>query len=177
MTTKREQTRRRILQAAWQLFREQGYQQSSTRAIARAAGVADGTVFSHFNTKLDMLKAGIMAQIDAVLEQAEEQLTATEPAQRLLHFAGYLYPFYSQHAEFSREFLGALLWHQEELRPQVEAFIVKLFPQELSEENRLQGQIMMDCYFMTLLEGLGQQSCDASEMLALLDKKLNAISR
>lgn len=176
MSSKREQTRDRILQAAWKLFREQGYQQSSTRAIARAAGVADGTVFSHFKTKLDMLKAGIMAQIDEVIEQAEDRLRATEPTARLLHFAGYLYPFYAQHDEFSRELLGELLWHQEELRPQVEAFIARLFPQPLSEQDRLLGQILMDCYFMTLLEGLGQKHSDPARMLTTLERKLSLLA-
>ncbi|MGO3799348.1 MAG: TetR/AcrR family transcriptional regulator, partial [Vibrio casei] len=53
--TKRQQTRESILNAAWALFAENGYEMTTTRQIARQAGVADGTVFSHFSTKLAML--------------------------------------------------------------------------------------------------------------------------
>ncbi len=176
MSTKREQTRTRILQAAWQLFQEQGYQNSSTRAIARAAGVADGTVFSHFKTKLDMLKAGILVQVDTVVAEADRLLRANTPEQRLLHYASHLYPFYAECAEFSRELFKELLWDQQELRPQIQAFIDKLFADKPSEDDRLYGQILMDLYFMTLLEGLGEITCDSDRMLAQLGAKLDHMS-
>ncbi|KOO11428.1 transcriptional regulator, partial [Vibrio xuii] len=47
---KRQITRERILNAAWALFAENGYEETTTRQIARHANVADGTVFSHFPT-------------------------------------------------------------------------------------------------------------------------------
>ncbi|MBP0048294.1 TetR/AcrR family transcriptional regulator [Marinobacterium sp. AK62] len=172
MSLKREQTRARILQAAWQLFHERGYQDTSTRAIARAAGVADGTVFSHFETKLEILKAGIIVRIEDVIEQADRRLSASTPAQRLLHYAEYLYPFYAENAEFSRELFKELLWQQDDLRPQIEAFIRKLFPKPPAERDLLYGHILMDCYFMTLLEGLGDTEYSASRMLDRLERKL-----
>ena len=176
MSSKRENTRARILQAAWQLFRQQGYQHTSTRAIAQAAGVADGTVFSHFNTKLDMLKAGILVQIEQVVADADASLTATTPTDRLLHYAGHLYPFYAANAEFSRELFRELLWHQDELRPQVQAFILKLLPDEPVPDRPVYGQVLMDCYFMTLLEGLSGESCDAPRMLERLRQKLACLA-
>ena len=61
--SKRQITRARILSSAWHLFAEQGYEETTTRQIARHAEVADGTVFSHFPTKLEMLREGMMAQL------------------------------------------------------------------------------------------------------------------
>jgi AcrR family transcriptional regulator len=44
-------TRRRILDAAVQLFRGRGFDATTTRDIADAAGIATGTLFNYFPTK------------------------------------------------------------------------------------------------------------------------------
>lgn len=44
-------TRRRILNVAKQLFNEQGFEATTTRDIAAAAGIASGTLFNYFATK------------------------------------------------------------------------------------------------------------------------------
>ncbi|GAA0695869.1 TetR/AcrR family transcriptional regulator [Marinobacterium maritimum] len=172
MQSKRERTRARILEAAWNLFREKGYQTTSTRQIARAAGIADGTVFSHFSTKLEILKAGIQTQIEQVIKQADVSLKGCTAEDRLLHYAEHLYPFYAAQAEFSRELFKEILWHQDELRPQIEAFIFKLFDAPVCAKDQVYGQVLMDCYFMTLLEGLGSEEVSARWMQERLTQKL-----
>jgi AcrR family transcriptional regulator len=47
----KESTRRKILDAAEELFRNTGFQATTTRDIARAAGIATGTLFNYFPTK------------------------------------------------------------------------------------------------------------------------------
>jgi AcrR family transcriptional regulator len=49
------QTRTRILQAAQRLFASQGYDGTTTRDLAQAAGVAEGTLFRHFPNKKAIL--------------------------------------------------------------------------------------------------------------------------
>lgn len=44
-------TRRKILEVARRLFAEPGYDLTTTRDIARAAGIASGTLFNYFATK------------------------------------------------------------------------------------------------------------------------------
>src|ERR1700722_5677023 len=44
-------TRQRILQAAMNLFVTDGWQNTTTRGIAIAAGIATGTLFNYFPTK------------------------------------------------------------------------------------------------------------------------------
>ena len=44
-------TRRTILDAARRLFNENGFETTTTRDIARAAGIASGTLFNYFPTK------------------------------------------------------------------------------------------------------------------------------
>ncbi|MEW9668512.1 TetR/AcrR family transcriptional regulator [Ammoniphilus sp. 3BR4] len=46
---------RRIMEASIKLFSEKGFHAASTSEIAKAAGVAEGTIFRHFKTKKDIL--------------------------------------------------------------------------------------------------------------------------
>jgi AcrR family transcriptional regulator len=54
-----DDTRQRILQAAAQLFSEQGYARATTRALAAAAGVNEVTLFRHFGSKKNLFAAVI----------------------------------------------------------------------------------------------------------------------
>ncbi len=49
------ETRHRILQAAQHLFASRGYDGTTTRDLASAAGVAEGTLFRHFENKKAIL--------------------------------------------------------------------------------------------------------------------------
>jgi AcrR family transcriptional regulator len=61
-------TRQRILNGAARLIRDKGIARATTREIARAAGVSEGSLFNHFTDKLDLL--------GAVLAEASPQLAA-----------------------------------------------------------------------------------------------------
>jgi AcrR family transcriptional regulator len=82
--------RTQILDAAAQVFAEKGFHRATTKEIAEAADVSEGTIYNYFDAKADLL-IGIMTRIaegmgiDALLEQAlvddpREALTS------LLHF-------------------------------------------------------------------------------------------
>ena len=49
------ETKKRILQAAQKLFARNGYDGTTTRELATAAGVAEGTLFRHFDNKKAIL--------------------------------------------------------------------------------------------------------------------------
>ena len=49
------QTRTRILASAQRLFARRGYEGTTTRALAQEAGVAEGTLFRHFDNKKAIL--------------------------------------------------------------------------------------------------------------------------
>ncbi len=55
--SKGEQTRRAIAEAALRLFREQGYEATTMRAIAREAGVATGTAYYYCGSKEELIHA------------------------------------------------------------------------------------------------------------------------
>lgn len=64
MTNKKE----KILQAALQLFANEGFYSSSTSKIAKLAGVSEGLIFRHFTNKDGLLQA--------ILEEGEIRLKA-----------------------------------------------------------------------------------------------------
>ncbi len=53
--SKEEETQGRILKAAEKLFAKRGYGGTTTRDLAQAAGVAEGTLFRHFENKKAIL--------------------------------------------------------------------------------------------------------------------------
>lgn len=63
---KKQETRKRIVECARNLFNDNGFEQTTTRDIAEAAGLAAGTMFNYFPTK----EALAMTIIDQALEEA-----------------------------------------------------------------------------------------------------------
>ena len=57
MSTRGEQTRQRIVEAALRLFRENGYERTTMRAIADAAGVSVGNAYYYFPSKQHLVQA------------------------------------------------------------------------------------------------------------------------
>jgi AcrR family transcriptional regulator len=67
-------TRERIIDAAQQLFAAKGFEASTTRDIADAAGIASGTLFNYFATKEDIvacLAAEAVAETNLEFEERE----------------------------------------------------------------------------------------------------------
>jgi AcrR family transcriptional regulator len=54
---KSERTRRMILEAAYNLFLDQGYHATSMRQIAKKSGLALGGIYNHFDSKEDIFSA------------------------------------------------------------------------------------------------------------------------
>lgn len=54
---KSEATRERLVTTALRLFREQGYDKTTMRAIATEAGVSTGNVYYYFSSKGDLIQA------------------------------------------------------------------------------------------------------------------------
>lgn len=52
-----DSARGRLLRNASRLFREKGYERTTVRDIARAVGIQSGSIFHHFSSKEDILRA------------------------------------------------------------------------------------------------------------------------
>ncbi|RMG47958.1 MAG: TetR/AcrR family transcriptional regulator [Acidobacteria bacterium] len=75
-----EQTRERILDAAEQLFSEQGLANTSLRAITRAAGVNPAAVHYHFGSKDGLIRELFRRRLEPVNRQRLELLERAERA-------------------------------------------------------------------------------------------------
>jgi AcrR family transcriptional regulator len=76
----RTESRARIIAAALRLFGSQGYEATSVRAIAEAAGVAQGLMYRHFSGKEALLQA-IFAQSIADVRESFAIAAAGRPDQ------------------------------------------------------------------------------------------------
>lgn len=72
MTQRGEATRARLIEATRGVVREVGYAHASTRAIAQAAGVAEGTIYRHFPDKASLLMATVLESNTAVVAWVTE---------------------------------------------------------------------------------------------------------
>jgi AcrR family transcriptional regulator len=77
---KKEQTRQHIAGTAWQLFADRGFDQVSVAEVARAAQVAEATVFNYFPTKEDLF----YSRLESFWTQLAEEVSARPPGQPVL---------------------------------------------------------------------------------------------
>jgi TetR/AcrR family fatty acid metabolism transcriptional regulator len=74
--------RQAILEAAGKVFAASGYEGSSIRDIARAAGVADGTIYNYFESKQALAEA-LVDGLVAALAEAESRPLGLDDADGL----------------------------------------------------------------------------------------------
>jgi len=60
----KQQTRTRILEAAGELFRKEGYGGSGIDGLTRAAGVTNGAFYGHFKTKSEAFRTAVVAGLE-----------------------------------------------------------------------------------------------------------------
>ncbi len=68
MSSKKQQTRQRMLDAASQSFRSKGYAGIGVDGIARSAGVTSGAFYAHFGSKDAAFEAALVQGLDEVIE-------------------------------------------------------------------------------------------------------------
>jgi len=73
MAERGETTRQRLLDAAADVFSECGYARATTKEIAKAAGVSEGTIYRHFADKKELFQA-VFADRNAANSRAITEL-------------------------------------------------------------------------------------------------------
>jgi len=69
MTKRGDQTRARLIAATKHVVRDVGYAHATTKAIAEAAGVAEGTIYRHFPDKIALFFATALSGNQAIIEE------------------------------------------------------------------------------------------------------------
>ncbi|NMO97115.1 TetR/AcrR family transcriptional regulator C-terminal domain-containing protein [Paenibacillus lemnae] len=93
MTTKKTEKYQLILQGALKVFAEHGYHRSQVSKIAKAAGVADGTIYLYFKRKEDILISLFQERLGELVGKFHDHVEGVgDPAQALrkvceIHFS------------------------------------------------------------------------------------------
>ncbi|MBT0961017.1 TetR/AcrR family transcriptional regulator [Denitromonas iodatirespirans] len=77
--------RTEVLRAAARLFVEKGFEATTTRDIAEAAGMRSGSPFYHFRSKLDLLKAVILEGLAASEARQQAAIAGVDDPLDRLH--------------------------------------------------------------------------------------------
>ncbi|HEY5183823.1 MAG TPA: TetR/AcrR family transcriptional regulator [Actinomycetes bacterium] len=95
MTDRGDATRAKLIAATTQVVREVGYAHATTKAIAAAAGVSEGTIYRHYPDKTALFFAAVLDRNIAIVkelgrlpERAGQRTVETNLTDTLGHLAG-----------------------------------------------------------------------------------------
>ena len=91
----REQARQQIIDAAFELFAEIGYQKTSVSAIAKNAGVSKGLIYHYFDSKEDVL-IGIFDMLTELGDQIIDAGADKSPKEHLKEVLDQVFLFIEQ---------------------------------------------------------------------------------
>ncbi|MFN0171000.1 MAG: TetR/AcrR family transcriptional regulator [Bryobacteraceae bacterium] len=106
--SKSDETRARILAAALELFRRQGFGQTTMREVANEAGVATGAAYYYFDSKEAIVMAFYQQAQDEVHERIVSTLSRKKGVRARLRA---ILELRLDYFAANRKFLGALLRH------------------------------------------------------------------
>ncbi|MBY5356123.1 TetR/AcrR family transcriptional regulator [Rhizobium leguminosarum] len=84
----KQETRTRVIAAAGQVFRKEGYGGAGIDALTKAAGVTNGAFYGHFKSKGEAFRTAVLTGLEE-LRQGIAALKASEPKDWLTTFVGY----------------------------------------------------------------------------------------
>ena len=183
---KKRATRAAIMEAAITLFGERGYESTSVSALAKAAGIGKGTIYSYFTSKNEILLAFCEEELAFIHDEIQEKLDPNAPlAEKMLLVLMSEFRFVTKNKEFGRTLLRELTFPKEitiEKSRIIEGRFLDLFV-SIFKEGQEKGQLRQDIeliitsghfyalYLMTLsawYSGRLHTEEDVSESLALL---------
>jgi len=182
--------RDRIVKAALTLFQTKGFDTTTTKAIARKAGIAEGTVFNYFGTKEDIALFFFEEEVDHAIAAVRD-----DPRLRNARLEEKLFTLVHSQLEFLapyERFIGAALLHAlnpashlgafshraQQLRHRYLAFVAELIEESTPKRKRdalswLAPEVFWIYYLGVLLFWLYDTSKDKQQTLAFLDRSLN----
>jgi len=178
------ETRRQIQAAAKALIIELGYEKTTMRALAKAAGVGLGTISLHFKDKKSLLLASFYDEIGSVAQGALESVPRNEHVrEQLLYILREVYGYYATHTGFLRTVVKEALFTRGEWRGdldrQVDVYIRLMG--ELVEAGKERGEVKSDVngehvaaicwslYLNGLIDGFNQDRFDPDAQVARVE--------
>ncbi len=132
-----------ILQAAYRVFAERGFEQATMDEIAKEAGVAKGTLYLYYPSKQDIYSAALhRSVVELAAQTAEAVAAAPSVEEKIRAFVASKLHYFEEHRDFFRiydlEFGRALCRHGQKAREFDELYVeqVKAIDQVLQQAVR-----------------------------------------
>ena len=182
--------RNRIVKSALTLFQTKGFDTTTTKAIARKAGIAEGTVFNYFKTKEDIALSFFEAEVDHAIAAVRDnprlrKASLEEKLFTLVHSQlEYLAPYERfigaalMHALNPASHLGPFSHRAQQMRLRYLAFVRELVEESSPKQQQavlswLVPEAFWIYYMGVLLFWLYDSSEDKQHTLAFLDRSLH----
>jgi AcrR family transcriptional regulator len=181
--------RKRIVTSALSLFQTKGFDATTTKAIARKAGIAEGTVFNYFKSKEDIALHFFEQEVDQAIAAVRDN-----PRLRKAPLEEKLFTLVHSQLEFLapyERFIGASFIHAlkpasplgifshraQELRHRYVGFVQELLDESLPKNQYsplsfLAPEVFWIYYLGALLYWLHDSSPGKQNTLAFLDRSL-----
>jgi AcrR family transcriptional regulator len=111
--TSEQKTHDRILESAEHLFATQGYERTTTKQLAEASHVAEGTLFRHFDSKKSILAAVLSAGWNTLLNDLLATLCEVSDYQDMVALLRHRLQDFRQHADLVKVCLTQTPFHPE----------------------------------------------------------------
>lgn len=148
-----------ILEAGEKLFAKKGFYPTTMEEVARAAGLAKGTIYLHFNDKRDLFFSIIEKKLDILLEKIEKEMRKDEfPSQRIKLAIGIHLRFLEENRDFFK--------------------IMQALPESLKQEmeRKLKGRVIeKQSRYVEILDQLIRKGIRNQEIKSLDSRKLAVI--
>lgn len=181
--------RQRIVDAALALFQTRGFESTTTRAIARKAGIAEGTVFNYFPTKEDIALHFFAQEVDHAIATVRDnpRLRKAPLEEKLFALVQSQLEYLAPHENFigaaflealkPASPLGVFSHRAEELRHRYLGFVQDLIDQSAPKQRSASlafwgPQVFWIYYLGLLLFWLHDSSPRKQNTLAFLDRSL-----
>lgn len=182
--------RARIVKSALTLFQTKGFDTTTTKAIARKASIAEGTVFNYFRTKEDIALSFFEAEVDHAIAAVRnnprlQKASLEEKLFTLVHSQlEYLAPYERFigaaliHALNPASHLGPFSHRAQQLRHRYLAFVTELVEESTPKQQQavlswLVPEAFWIYYLGVLLFWLYDSSPGKQHTLAFLDRSLH----
>jgi AcrR family transcriptional regulator len=188
--TQKQSTRRKVLEAARDLFNEIGYDETTIRAIAERAGVSVGSVFTTFASKADVLSQVMDDRVDALYSELDRVARHLRGS-----VADRVSSVFAIHYEFECRRVKLFLAHvAASFSPSLEPSTIpfgrnvrfKFMLVDMITDGVARGEVRPDCDHDLVLDTLmaayawnyrlaAQKGADAAHMTALMERQVALI--
>jgi AcrR family transcriptional regulator len=186
----KEAIRKRIVAAALNLFQTKGFDAATTKAIARKAGIAEGTVFNYFKSKEDIALHFFEQEVDQAIAAVREnpRLRKAPLEEKLFTLVHSQLEFLAPHERFigaafihalkPASQLGIFSHRAQALRHRYVGFVQELFEESLPKRQQsplswVAPEAFWIFYLGALLYWLHDSSPGKQHTLAFLDRSLS----